>query len=392
MSSGIPLRCAHRFVVLRLGLCLGLGLMGAACGDDSPGDGVRADASVPGGPDAGPGSTAFIVSGDFMGTGIASTIDVPSLRVTQNVIAGVASDDPTVRHIDGKHYIINRFNHDNIVIIDAASRALLGQISTGPGSNPQDVAVQGARIYVAALAAPGVLVLDADDPAAGVIETIDLSALDPGDGVPDCKSVYLAGDTLFVACAILSNFDPSGPGKVAVIDTSDNSVVDVLELSTLNPVGRLHPTSATGPLGGDLLVATVVFGGELTTGCVERIGVTPAPEAKGCLIDNAALGGYATGYTYGADDVLYLSVTRGYDAGGAIAEVRTYDAVAERLSDTAITSAGQRVFDLAQCPTGEWVFADASGGIRVYAASGDELTGDLLDVGLPPVEGGLVCF
>jgi len=133
-----------------------------ACGDNMD-NGGQPDAGPPG--DAAPGtSTAFIVSGDFSsGTGVASTIEIPDLEVTVNAVAGVASDDPVLRHYDGTHYIINRFNHDNITRVDAATNTLIDQIQTGPGSNPQDVAVKGSKLYVPALGTAGVVVIDTSE-------------------------------------------------------------------------------------------------------------------------------------------------------------------------------------------------------------------------------------
>ncbi len=372
-----------------------LALAGAAflaCGDDHGGD-VDADP----GPDIDAGtatpdaslasSTAFLVAGDFgSGTGIASTIDIPALTVNQNVVAGVASDDPALRYEGGKLYIINRFGRDNITILDAATLTFEGQVSTGAGSNPQDVAARGSNLYVAALAAPGVLKIDAQ----GAIEIIDLSALDENDGIPDCSSIYRVGSTLVVTCGILDNFVPAGPGKVAFIDSNDDTIIDVLDLGTDNPFGFIQP--AGGMLDGELLVPTVTFGADLLTGCVERISVAPAPSVAGCLVENSDLGGYASGLAYGPDDTLYIAVTEGWDANGVVSKVVTYDVAAGQVGQDTLTPPEQRIFDVAHCPTGEWLFADGAGGIRVYDAEGSELTSDLLDIGLPPTGNAMVCY
>lgn len=352
-------------------------LLLSACGGDANAPDTDA------GEDA---ATVFVVAGDFTsGQGVASTIGLPSLRVTRNVVEGVASDDPVLRYQDGRLYIVNRLGHDNITILDAGTLALVDQVSTGGGSNPQDVVARGDTLYVAALAAPGVLVID----ASGAIDMIDLSALDP-DGIPDCSSLHLAGDTLLVACGVLDNFMATGPGKIAVIDTTSNTVVTSFELSTANPVGFLRPTPAGSALGGDLLLSTVIFGPELTTGCVQRIGVEP-PAAKGCLVENAVLGGYATGLAY-RDDTLVIAVTSGFDASGAVATLRAFDASAGTLLDAPVVPAEHRSFDVAVCPSGELVAADAAGGMRVYDASGEELGAGLLDIGLPPIGNCVVCY
>lgn len=360
-------------------------LWATACGDNI---GVTPE------PDAGPDNEdharVFAVAGNFAGAGVASTIGIPSLQVGANVIAGVASQDPYVRYIDGIIYIINSFGSDNIVRIDAADLAFIDQISTGAGTSPQDVAVKQDILYVAALNAPGIVVIDTGNPG-NEPDMIDLSSFDESDGIPDCTSIYRVDDRLFVTCSLLQNFAPVGPGKVVVIDTTDNSVIDSFDLQNPNPFGFIQPTPAGSALGGDLLIATVTFP-ELTVGCLERIGTGATPASGGCAIDNATLGGFANSYAYAPDDTIYLAVTEGYNPG-PISAVRVYDAATGELSAEPMTPAGQSIFDLVRCPTGELILADAAaGGIRVYSDSGMELTQQVLDIGLPPVSKGLGCF
>ncbi len=368
------------------------GLLGA-CGDNL---GSRPDAGLPpdAGPppaDAGPPATGFVVAGDYMGTGVASTIALPEVAVTRNVVAGVASGDPVVRHQDGRIFIINRFGSDNVTVLDADTHDLIAQISTGAGSNPQDVAARGSTLYVAALNAPGILVLDLERPGDGVIQTIDLSALDQSDGIPDCGSVYLVEDRLYATCGILQSFAAVAPGKVAIVDAVSNTFIQSVDLETRNPVGFLHPAPAGSALAGDLLAATVEFG-QLTTGCIEHIRTGQEPGAS-CLIENQLLGGYASDIAAGPDDTLYIALIRGYEGALPDAVMTSYDLGSNALRPAPISPAGQRIFDLAWCPGDVLLAADAErGGIRVYAAGGSELTAAALDVGLPPVVNGTVCY
>lgn len=365
--------------------------MVAGCSDDTGDqpDAAPADAA----PDidaGGPQATAFLVASDFLsGTGIASTIDVPALDVNQNAIAGVASGDSVVRHIGDTLYVINRFGFDNITRLDATALTLIDQVSTGAGSNPQDVAVVGDKLYVAALGTSGIVTIDGQ----GNLGSIDLSALDANDGLPDCNSLYLVDDMLVVTCGLLENFVPVGFGRVAIIDTADDTLVTDFPLSTANPIGGLHRTAIDGQLGGDLLVPTVTFGADLLTGCLERISVNPTFASAGCLIDNATLGGYATGVAEVDGDRTLLAVTSGYDGEGRpIAEAVMYDAATDEIGAEPVSAPDELIFDVTVCPTGHWLFADASGGIRVYDADGVQLTQDVLDIGLPPVGGGMVCY
>lgn len=371
-----------------LALCLGM----LACGDNGT---IRVPDAAPdaipdAAPDAGAKSTAFVLGTDYTSPGVASVIDIASLRVTPNAVAGVVGTDPALRYQDGRLYIINRFGNDNITIVDAESLALVDQISTGAGTNPQDVAVVGSTLFVAALNAPGILVIDQDEP--DTVETIDLSSLDP-DRIPDCNSIYAVGSILVATCGVLDEtFQPRGPGQVAFINAETRELIDTTTLATPNPLGFLHRTPEDSAWGGDLLIGTTRIG-EFTTGCLERISADPDDlVARGCAVENSELGGFASGYAYGPNDILYIAVTQGYDEGGQVASLFAYDVAKGELGDEPLTDPAERVFYIGLCPTGEWVLADAAGGIRIYDESGEERTEDLLDIGLPPVAFGLACY
>lgn len=390
----------------RISFLILLSTLAFACSDDEPGQVPDAYPAADAPPDDTDGpmidgglpkmATVFAVGSDYQTTGIASTISLPGLEVTQGVIDGVASTDPVVRYIDGKIYIVNRFGADNVTVIDAATMTLDGQISTGAGTNPQDVAAVDGTLYVAALGAPGVLVTSLGQPDAP--EIIDLSSLDPEDGIPNCMSIHYgeseAGGMnrrmLFVACAILDDdsefLTPRGPGKVAVIDQETHQLLDVLELDNQNPTGlfRAGPESR-------LYIATVPNYGDLTEGCVEAIHAVAVPLHQGCAIDNAALGGYASGMTVAGDGTFHVAVTEGFDPDdfGALGSLVEVDAQGEV---TSLSPDGQRIFDVARCSTGHLAVSDAAGGVRIYNPDGTELTTELLDIGLPPVPNGLVCY
>ncbi|RMH41019.1 MAG: hypothetical protein D6689_12105 [Deltaproteobacteria bacterium] len=367
--------------------------LAAGCGgdDESPAAdaGVSADAAGDGpdaaGPDAsGPSARVWAVGADYMaGVGVLSTVDLPSLAVTKNAVAGVASSDPVVRVFGDRVYVINRFGFDNVTIIDRLTGTLIDQISTGANTNPQDVAVKGDTIYVAALGAGEVIVLDAANPDAAP-GAIDISSYDT-DGVPDATSIYLVGDKLLVAVGLLDADFVSHGGKVIVIDTTDDTVVGDFDLTHRNPVGWLQPRGAD-----ELVIATAENPFQPTTspGCLERIDVSGTPKAAGCLADNSSLGGTVAGYA-AVGDTVYAAITTSdsFDAGKLVAIT---DA---GVSNDSLTAASVQPGDVAACPTGEIVISDrAAGGLRVYGSDGDELTSDAIDIGLPPAfANGIAC-
>jgi hypothetical protein len=361
----------------------------AACGDDLSRPAADADPLAPDGGSPPESATAFVVGTDFVASGIASTIDLTTLAVTPNAVDGVASTDPVVRFQDGRILIVNRFGHDNVTVLDASSLQLVAQVSTGAGSNPQDVVADGDTLYVATMTGPGLAVVGL---AGGEVETIDLSDLDP-DGEPNCSSLALVERRLAVVCGIMDeSFAPRRRGRVAVLDIDSRERLGVVRLQHTRPFGFALPTPVDGPFAGDLLVSTVPnFFQPGQNGCVERVpvlGALPAPST--CLIDNQDLGGFASGLAYHPERI-WLAVTTGFDPDdfGPIGYAAAWDSV-DGAMRAASTSDAVRAMDIAVCPTGEVVVADATRGMRVY--DGDELTTEPLDVGLPPVANGVVCY
>ncbi len=224
-----------------------------------------------------------------------------------------------------------------------------------------------------------------------MVDTIDLSVLDPEDGRPDCASVVAVGNQVVAVCSILDEaYMPRGPGAIALI--AGGELIDTVPLTQVRPFGLAQ----AAPAGDAVLIPTVQdFAVPDAGGCVERVVIGKgSARAAGCLVDNADLGGFVSALTWNpAGDELWMTVTTSFDevdfgphgvlvslpAGGEPARA----ALAEDV----------RPMDLAVCPTGHLVISDATRGVRVLAPGADrELTSAPLDIGLPPVTNGLVCF
>ncbi|MEZ4367459.1 MAG: hypothetical protein R2939_14465 [Kofleriaceae bacterium] len=323
------------------------------------------------------------VAGDFAASGILSTIGVPSLAVDPDLASGAASQDPVVRALGDRLYVVNRFGVDNVTILDRDDLSLVGQHTTGTGSNPQDVAVVGSKLYVAALGSAGLVVLDLA--SAGALSTVDLSSLDPADGLPNCTSIIAVGDELVVTCGVLDDADPfltpRGPGVVAIVDPDTDTLTTSAPLPAANPVGWLRAVPGVGVVAG--LVPSY---SDFSEGCLAAIATTPSL-AVSCLVTNEVLGGYANAYDV-AGDSLWIAVA-GFDAAfNGFGALRRYDLTTDALDATAYSPAGQVIIDLAVCPGGEVAVTDApaggTSGVRLYDAGGDELTSAALSIGLPP--------
>lgn len=350
------------------------------------------------GPDAMPGTepdlaTAVIASGDFNVTGILSAVRVPQGVVTPNVVAGVAGGDPFLRHFGDEIFIINRDSGDNVTILDEHSFSLVQQIATGTGGNPQDVAPVGRKLYVAELAATGVVVIDRDAPDTRT--TIDLSALDAADGHPDCVSVAAVGDRVFVACGILdSNFQPRGPGKIAVIDSKTDTVTSSFDLPDKNPAGYL--TQVAG-LDGDLVIALAPDFQKFDTGGLARVSTGATPAAHGYAVTNAALGGIANHLDLSPDGKsLWIDATA-YDANFNLSgKVVALDLATLALAPSAMTPSSVLATDVAACPNGFAAVVDSTfgaAGVRIFRPDGSEMTTGAVDFGRAPDFGNnTICY
>jgi hypothetical protein len=371
-------------------------LLAAACGDNaklSP-DGGHASDDSGSGATAQPLYKAVVLGADYSsGTGIVSRLDLATLSMQTNAIAGVATSDPVMRQIGDKLYIVNRSVGENVTILDAGSLSPVGQYSTGANSNPQDVAVVGDKLYVPATGTAGVVVMTLP---AGTTTTIALdTAVGDPDGKPDCVAAVAVGTDVYVACGLLdANFSPRGVGKVAVIDTTTDHVRTTFALPDKNPIGFFANTPASSTFAGDLLIPLVPSFDTYTTGCVARIhpGATPTASCATGL-SNSALGGFVTGISAG--DKLWLSVVVDASFATVSGKLRSVDMTTGTLQPSAASSTTEQIGDLAACPDGEVVAVDSkmnAEGLRVFA-SGTERTTAALPIGLPPIfAGGVVCY
>jgi predicted small lipoprotein YifL len=375
----------------------------AGCGDNAsraagPGSGPPADGSPPPPGDSTPDpalARAVVVAGDFNPghPGVLSTYNTRSGAVVANAGPAMAvGDDPVLRHVGHELFIVNRNDGNNVTILDDRSLAFEEQLGTGPSSNPQDVAVVGDKLYVPTYGSAGVTVLTRGSTTTSVI---DLSVDDP-DGKPNCESIYLVGSDLYVACQLLDDtqtfLPPRGPGKVYVVDTATDRVRATLTLGHDNPFSLLEQVPAGAAHGGELVVGTVLF--DDGSGCVERIVPGATPQAAGCLVDNADLGGYASRIAFEADPgaaIGFFAVPMAFPH----ADLRALDMPTGMLRPAALNLGTEIVGDVVVCPDGSIVVADPTmnaNGLRVFQGSTEKTTA-ALPIGLPPTSThGLVCY
>jgi hypothetical protein len=325
---------------------------------------------------------------------VMSSLDLATLEVAQRVAPnGAVAEDPMVRHVGDELFVVNRAGGNNVTILNASTFALVKQLATGAGSNPQDVAVVGQKLYVPGFGTAGVVVVPRDGSAP---TAVDLASLDP-DGQPNCVTAFAVGTDVYVACELLdATFTPRGPGVVVVIDTATDTVKGApLTLTNANPFGVFERMPEAQ--GGDLVIPTVPSFGDVTMGCVERIVVGANPSAAGCQVTNQALGGFAARIAFQdiAGQAVQWIVASSFGAAGPVGTLRAFDLDTKMLVGNPITPPTQIIVDVVGCPDGSVVVSDqtmVANGLRVYDGT-TERTTNALAIGLTPNSShGLVCY
>jgi hypothetical protein len=361
-------------------------LFATACGDNYAK--LGADAAVDSAhSDAAPAvPRAVAVAGDFTAPpGTIASLSIDSLAVQNGVVAGVVGADPQLRRLGDTLYVINR-DTNNITALDAATFAFKGQLGTGAGSNPQDVAVVGDTLYVPVFGGTGVVY---GKLGAATLTAIDLSiaAGDP-DGKPDCTSAIAVGTDVYVGCDVLGNFVPRGNGVVVVIDTTTNTVRTHLTLPAENP------QALTKMLGTDIIMTTFSYS-DPTAGCTVKITPGASPSAT-CLTQNAELGGAPISFDVAGTKLWFAYSNGSFNAPKSWA--RSYDTSTSTYETGNLTPDSQAIQDVAACPDGKVIVLDhgatttATNGFRVYHGT-TEVTTAALPLGIKPVYGdALACY
>ncbi|MEO8553162.1 MAG: hypothetical protein ABI678_24485, partial [Kofleriaceae bacterium] len=292
-----------------------LPLVLVACGDNLAGSNGNAgpDGGNPGIDGAGPPIRAIAAEppANFgPPPGILSVLDVATLKLKQGVASGVVGGDPFLKRLDDRLYIVNR-TENNVTVLDASTLQYLGQLGTGAGSNPQDVAVAGDKLYLPAFGTAGVVVGKLGSLAT---TTIDLNAaVGSTDGKPDCVGVAAVGTDVYVTCENLVAFAPATVGKLVVIDTATDTVRTHIDLPVKNPQNLIATLS-----DHSLIVSSY----DKALGCTMKITPGTTPTAT-CLVQNSALAPAGAEPTHVATDgtKLWFAATTDYVDGG----LRRYD-------------------------------------------------------------------
>lgn len=228
-----------------------------------------------------------------------------------NIVAPVPHTDAMLRSFFGLLYIINRFGRDSIQVVDpGADFATVAEYSAGGGTNPQDLLVlSDSKAYLSLYQSEDVAgkqeVMVIHPQTGAVQKVIDLTGLTDDDGERLARPTLMTqvGAEIWVLIQDLdSSFQAVTNGKIAVINTASDSLVDVdpeqagiqaIELVGYNPFDIQYNEAA------DLVYVSMVgtFNENFLTDLDNGLGgiETIDPESSisnGIVIADEALGGY----------------------------------------------------------------------------------------------------
>ena len=331
---------------------------------------------------------AFVACTDFSSGSLANVSFGPPPVVTPNV--ATPSSDPVLRHFGALLYVVNRFNFDNIQVIDPGNGyTTVQQFSVGNGSNPTDIElVSPTKGYVARYDEADLWIVN---PQTGAhTGTISLAGFaDVEDGIPEMHRLAIRGGRLFVTVQRLdriNGFIPTDSSQVVVIDLATDTVVDA-NPSTPGVQGILLPLQNPNT---ELVVDP---NGWLVVGCTGRFGVLDGGVVRIDPGTLAVAGTEITEATLGGDlnDVAPFTASRAFAviSNASFATLlKSYDRSTGSVTGTPYSTPDFSIADIEVNDRGELWVCDrsfANPGLRIFdAVTGLPVTASPLSTGLPP--------
>jgi DNA-binding beta-propeller fold protein YncE len=188
-----------------------------------------------------------VTNTDFESRGTLSILD-PKTMTTIDSEAEFLSSDPYLSVFGNRIYVINRYNADNIQVIDPTKNYdTILQFSTGNGSNPHGLAFSSSeKAYISRYETSFNDLLIVNPATGAEIGTIDMKPYaDNADKTPRADQMMIINDELFVLVQDLNaSWDGFGTSKIVVIDTKTDQVTDTIPLEGKNPGSMKYLTES----------------------------------------------------------------------------------------------------------------------------------------------------
>lgn len=243
-----------------------------------------------------------VVSTDYGSSGRFGTVNGDTFLFVQG-LSGIHSD-AIAKYIDGKVYIINRLNRDNIQILNPELGFLTElEFSVESGSNPQDfVKINSTKAYISRYNKSSLLIVDPSSGSkTGLIDfsgycesSSNGSAL---DNLPEMNQMYLDSNQLYLQLQRLDRNDPSGyfspnaSSLLVEIDVNTDKVVSSYTFQSRNPISKIQKMDLFG--SPHLVMAAPNKQGFLSQndGGVEAFNLTTKTFRTGFLYSEIEAGG-----------------------------------------------------------------------------------------------------
>lgn len=258
-----------------------------------------------------PNEEIFVAAAFFTDPiGSIATVGLNNPHPVERALAVTDSSDVVIKSFDNKLFVINRGIASTIQAIDPKTFKILGNYSLEPQSNPHDLVLANGKAFISRydsnLASNNKDDIWVVQPLTGErLATINLKPFttDDGDRLARADQMILIGDLLYVLIEDLSiDFQATTNGKVAVIDTRTNQIVDMdpqTPGTQVIPLQGRNPTSIAYSAGLNRLFITDTglfgpgFSNDVTTpyGGIEVVDLA-TNQSLGILIDDKNFGGY----------------------------------------------------------------------------------------------------
>jgi len=347
----------------------------------------------------------MVLTTDYMESSLA-TIDVSEPSTLETDLVTTQGDDE-IKYYNGHVYILNRMGHDRIDVFDVNDNyAYVRNISTGPGTNPYDIAFLSLeKAYVTLYDSTELLIVN---PSTGEhLGTIDFSEYADADGIPEMHKMVafsiLGMKRVYVTIQRLNRSQFFAPTEESYLLELDGDKDEIIRSITLTGV---NPTTAPIKRGKYIYVGETGSWMNATDGGIERVHLF-TNEAEGFVFTEEELGGNLVDFDFypkfnGVVDT-FLSFAEQFfgftfpinygfalisDIGFNTALV-SFDETTEEITSLT-TSEGWQLVDLACSKQGDVVVADRTfeaEGVHIFhAKTREEITSEPLAVGsLPPI-------
>ena len=333
-----------------------------------------------------------VVSSDLGSAGRFSliTLDGIALPATANI-----HSDARVTLQQGRVYVINRLNRDNIQVLDPNLAYLtVLEFSTGAKSNPQDLALSDeGTAFISLYERNEILVVD---PRSGAfIGQISLEGFADADGLAEPASLFAFGDRVYAAVQRLDRTNttltapPAGTSYLLEIEPTTRTIVQAHPFPAANPFGRLRRADIFG--APHLITSNPAFLGSnfQIDGGVTAFNLSVRAFRPGLLYSEQAAGGDIL-------DAVIKNETTGY----AIVQFQDLSTELQRFDPSTGGRTGRLAFSLALggytsglllAPNGYLYAAESSvaaPGVVIYDTNRSDarLTPTPVDVGLRPTD------